>query len=257
MSPDGKRQRTHLFRSYDNIEDEPSSFTLNCGPAADEPIWAIARATSAAPFYFSPILIKGSKYIDGGFGGHNNPASLAISEVMEIGRSTAKKSRRRNPNGPPLSSQDAPEPASTLEPPVSLVISIGTGQRDFTMSGVSSLLRMVRLALLLVTDTEKTHQDASRLCRNLGIPYYRFNVEEGLQHIDVDDSQNRVWRRSAEQTLLEIGQATVRYLAGTEVQDQLMEAAKALLAARRTRVPPPIEPLPDLRRPSTGSPRTA
>jgi len=48
--------------------------------AAVLPLWQVARATCAAPTYFSPITIEDISYVDGGFGTYN-PAFEAFCEV--------------------------------------------------------------------------------------------------------------------------------------------------------------------------------
>lgn len=52
-------------------------------PASPCPIWQAARATSAAPTWFSPQSINNVLYIDGGVG-HNNPTLLALKEIKNL-----------------------------------------------------------------------------------------------------------------------------------------------------------------------------
>ncbi|KAG4284336.1 hypothetical protein FPRO06_08715 [Fusarium proliferatum] len=67
---------SNLFEDYFSREDEQSK---------DFKIWEAARATSAAPTFFQPFVHPETKrtYIDGALM-HNNPVSLAYSEVEKI-----------------------------------------------------------------------------------------------------------------------------------------------------------------------------
>jgi hypothetical protein len=96
----------HLFRTYDNLKAEEVG-----GPADDEPIWKIGRATSAAPTYFKPIQIGEDFFSDGGIL-YNNPTELAYDEVLY----KEKKIRVGT--------------SETLREPIYLVLSIGTGGYD-------------------------------------------------------------------------------------------------------------------------------
>jgi predicted acylesterase/phospholipase RssA len=69
-SIDSEDGRPHIFRSYETYGDTQSS--ARPPAAAVVPLWQVARATSAAPMYFSPITIEDKSYVDGGLG-TNNP----------------------------------------------------------------------------------------------------------------------------------------------------------------------------------------
>ena len=58
--------------------------TRNPDLAHDIPIWEVARATSAAPTYFKTVKIDHLKYLDGGFGGYNNPTLEIFEEVRTM-----------------------------------------------------------------------------------------------------------------------------------------------------------------------------
>src|SRR5204863_2284748 len=74
----------YLWRTYDHdegIEQPKNEYRpMNLSPANREPVWQVARATSAAPIYFESIKIGGRKFLDGGMGA-NNPAPLAFQEI--------------------------------------------------------------------------------------------------------------------------------------------------------------------------------
>lgn len=71
----------HRFRNYD----------LGTGGESACAVWEALRATSAAPSFFSPAVIGGQTYVDGGLGA-NNPIDFALDEAMrcvEKGRQIA------------------------------------------------------------------------------------------------------------------------------------------------------------------------
>lgn len=81
----------YLFRTYKNIHGsaDPSSRELrpdrNLGLAHHIPIWQVARATTAAPTYFQPVIINGVEYTGAGFGMNNAPAEAEIyNEVKNM-----------------------------------------------------------------------------------------------------------------------------------------------------------------------------
>jgi hypothetical protein len=247
-------ERVHLFRSYDS----PSRpHTLNTRQAAAaEPTWAIARATSAAPTYFAPMRINNDHYFDAGTSGLNNPSVDALLEVMYMPTNMTKSSLEE---GSKAHSESPARTAIATQPQVSLLISIGTGERNkpsrfsrSTSFSILSIIRLLKYALSSMTATEDQHLHAKHICLISGIKYYRFNVAEGLEHISLDDNRHinfldRMRGNKTKRTLEEIEEVTARYLKRPVVEQQLWKAAKDLIAARRTRVPPPIEPLPDLR----------
>eukprot|EP00029_Vermamoeba_vermiformis_P006225 TRINITY_DN2385_c0_g1_i2.p2 TRINITY_DN2385_c0_g1~~TRINITY_DN2385_c0_g1_i2.p2 ORF type:complete len:371 (+),score=37.88 TRINITY_DN2385_c0_g1_i2:1375-2487(+) len=71
------RAEPFLFRTYN--KPEGSSYA----GSTSFYVWEAARATSAAPIYFSEFVKEGETYIDGGVG-TNNPTLLAINEARSI-----------------------------------------------------------------------------------------------------------------------------------------------------------------------------
>jgi predicted acylesterase/phospholipase RssA len=68
----GRADEAYRMRTYANPKaSEPSPFHAT--------IWQAARATSAAPMFFHPIIINGSEYSDGATI-KNNPAELGAFE---------------------------------------------------------------------------------------------------------------------------------------------------------------------------------
>ena len=166
----GGVNKPYLFRTYANLhksdDKEARQFDRNPGQAHDIPIWQVARATSAAPTYFKPVVIDGLEYIDGGFGA-NNPCAEIYDEV-----------KRMNNN---------------YEKCVYVILSVGTGKNKklnrFQGHGIGRYWNYLNFARKWATDSEKTHDQMLRDKRNSAFKfhYYRLNVEEGLGLMKLDE----------------------------------------------------------------------
>ena len=170
----GGVNKPYLFRTYANLHKsddlEARQFDRNPGQAHDIPIWQVARATSAAPTYFKPVVIDGLEYIDGGFGA-NNPCAEIYDEV-----------KRMNNN---------------YEKCVHIILSVGTGKNKklsrFQGHGIERYWNYLNFARKWATDAEKTHDQMLRDKRNSAFKfhYYRLNVEEGLGLMKLDEWRAR------------------------------------------------------------------
>lgn len=155
----------YLFRTYKNIHGsaDPSSRELrpdrNLGLAHHIPIWQVAKATTAAPTYFQPVVIDGVEYTGAGFGMNNAQAEI-YNEV-------------KNMNG------------DTRD---SIILSVGSGTNN-----IPSRNRRIRFAQyithlqsLFPSESEQIHR------RMVSRPeYYRLDVEEGLGQIKMDEWRSR------------------------------------------------------------------
>ncbi|MCJ1342317.1 hypothetical protein MMC31_000499, partial [Peltigera leucophlebia] len=158
----------YVFRSYDNFQrnEDPKKRLLhrNPGPADNNEIWKVARATSAAPTYFKPMKIDNDEYLDGGFGA-NNPCAEIYDEV-----------RRMNNNA---------------EHCVGVIVSIGTGKHlhgRFQGTGLKRYIGFVNFATKWASESEEVHTWMERL----NLPCYaRFNVETALGSIKLDEWRYR------------------------------------------------------------------
>lgn len=135
-------------------------------------IWEAARATSAAPTFFKRIEIgePGLKepFIDGGMG-RNNPAKCLLEEAEMVFPDTR----------------------------VDCLISIGCGQANPIGIGSPPTLfhRIIPLHLLdvvtalkaIATDCEATAQEIAKKIRDRPNVYFRFNVEQGIQKIAMNE----------------------------------------------------------------------
>jgi predicted acylesterase/phospholipase RssA len=145
-----------VFRSY-KIREEYDSDNLTVSDAA--------RATSAATSFFDPVEIGpyGQQYVDGALV-HNNPINKVWEEAQNIWA--------------PIEDD--------LVDKIKCIVSVGTGDPG-TAPFPDAILQIHEALVKLVTETEKTaeqfardHRDFLRKGR-----YFRFNVEQGLQKIDL------------------------------------------------------------------------
>ena len=162
-------ETSYLFRTYDHPHPPPLSERddirdhKNPGPAHMHEIWKIARATSAAPKYFSSIDIGDRIFRDGGMGA-NNPAFLALKEVRQMHAQTPR-----------------------------LLLSVGTGrpkEKDNVTRAqgpIRDWVNVVGLLTKLATQSESTHGIVKDNCGALGIHYCRQNVGPSLKEIKLDE----------------------------------------------------------------------
>ncbi|KAJ7888007.1 hypothetical protein B0H13DRAFT_2277447 [Mycena leptocephala] len=179
-----------LFRTYNTTND----------PAMDCTIWQAGRATSAAPTFFKQIRIGPpgieEAFIDGGMG-QNNPIAALLLE------------------------------AQVMFPyhHIACIISLGTGQPHTIKIPKPSLLkRLFPLDIIeaikgIATDCEKQHQLSAHHFDPVPHVYFRFNVERGMQDIQLNQ-----WER-----LGDVAANTRQYLLSHPTQDQLVDAVKSLV----------------------------
>ena len=180
-----------LLRSYD---------TRSVNQFAGTTIWQAARATTAAPTFFKRVWIGPPKleeaFIDGGVG-TNNPVRLVIEEAARV------------------FGQDRP---------VSCVVSLGTGQGNtigFNTPGWSQSwvpTDLIHALEKMATDTERVEQEMEVRFANAPGVYHRFNVDQGLQNIGMEE-----WKR-----LGDVKTHTILYLNQHAVETRLKGAAERL-----------------------------
>lgn len=203
----------------------------NHGDAPNLPIWQVARATSAAPGYFSPIKInKGNgsdprdriRFKDGGFG-TNNPTKEAYYDIVDKHGGQSK---------------------------IGLVLSIGTGKTSLDLFARKSghwnnTIANFKAATKLPSRTLKAHDDMLRLAENDGeelFPYYRFDGGESLGELAIDEWKSHHFTKltghsdeRGYKTIKKIEDGTEDYLQNPEVQRDLVACAKDLVRRRRLR----------------------
>lgn len=212
-----------IFRSYPFtgplFPDQPLAKNGPLNPEGNGKayIWQAARATSAAPHYFKDIDINGNRFMDGAVQ-INNPSYRAWCEAC------AMHHGREEPNQTP----------DFRKPAIGVFVSIGTGKSaPLTMFNDKNLLRHVarigKAAIKRLSNPEETHDFMSGMFAEQNVPYFRFNVDTGLENIKMDDC--------SEKTLHTISKATKEYLTRSETKKQLRSCAEFLVAHRRGRNP--------------------
>ncbi|KAI9848905.1 MAG: hypothetical protein M1838_000346 [Thelocarpon superellum] len=133
-------------------------------------IWQAARATSAATSFFDPITIgegyAGREYVDGALG-CNNPLDEVWTEAHDIWT----------------------EGQSRLEARLKCVVSIGTGNPGTSAVG-DKPWSIVETLKGIATQTENTERLFAMSHPELLSPkrcYFRFNVEQGLQGVGLEE----------------------------------------------------------------------
>jgi len=184
------RNKPRLFRTYIHRAGDESD-------APDCKIWEAVRATSAAPTFFDEIEIDDQVYVDGGVG-CNNPCKQVLEEAGRLwpGRE------------------------------IGCIISLGTGMpRVLSMQG-SSLYNSwdprdwVGVLTRIATLCDQTHQDMLRK-RELRGKYFRFNVQQGMQTISLQE-----WTK-----LGEVATHTEVYLRDADIAPKFDDAIAKLLEA--------------------------
>jgi len=174
-----------LFRTYQSRETH-----LGCK------IWEAARATSAAPTFFKRIEIGNKQpFIDGGLG-HNNPSRLVLGEAKVVFPTR----------------------------PIGCLVSIGTGQAEIISIGKPGFLQqivptdVIKALKAISTDCEATHEDMLLLFSNSPNTYFRLNVEQGMQGIQLSE-----WEK-----LPVVEAHTALYMKKKEVDEKLTLVANAI-----------------------------
>ncbi|TAQ86448.1 hypothetical protein B7494_g5222 [Chlorociboria aeruginascens] len=220
----------YIFRSYDHYRRTP--FVRNPGKASDYPLWEVARATTAAPLYFSPMQsyleqeiqppkqgffqrvtssLKATApsprtsipvtFIDGGFGPANNPSKEAWQEV--------NSSNER----------------------VGSFVSIGTGRQKINRFH-SGLRRFIKAGMAAVGDPEPPHQEMRNKSEELKFGYFRFNEVDGLSDLEFDEWKPR---KSGKHTKTKIKNAYQTWALNPEIQESFHRCALELVRRRRLR----------------------
>jgi hypothetical protein len=218
-------EKVHMFRSYFNPtppsarELDDLTISLHRQPL-NVPIWKIARATSAAPTYFSSIEVDGLRLMDGGLIA-NNPSQLARAEVNSM--------HRHHPSGSCKPTGETPEGG------IRFLVSLGTGKQADQLitrgaGPIPKLLSIVRRALKQMTNPELVHDNLQDSLKPS--VYYRFNVEKDLRKMKLDEC---IVKGGVNLTFSKIEKAVKDYFNDGDVWDRSRLLARELVKHRRER----------------------
>ena len=147
-------------------------------------VWEAARATSAAPTFFKPIIICGVEYGDGGTG-WNNPTAEAIKEARRIWRARHIGCIISLGTG--------------LESPNQLLRNGGGGALARILGRIAPAqeykLAVARYLIGCLTSCERVHSDVLSNLGHWGIRgrYFRLNIPQGVGQIGLEE-----WKKAGQ-----------------------------------------------------------
>lgn len=221
----------YLFRSYkpDESQFNHERPPLNYGVDINHDIWQVCRATTAATYYFEPQEIGDADFCDGG-AVVNNPTLKALDEMDSL-----------------------------HEYAVKIVASFGTGKPEHhsllgprahklnVAAAWAEVNRVFKTLKAHLTECEEKHEQVEAQARRAkdgpgSFEYFRFNVEQDLGKVDMNEWKDRREDKRAGgpggkcSTLEYIRRCTVTELEIPLVQQQFLELATMLVKRRRERV---------------------
>lgn len=226
--------KEYLFRSYDHLWPSPLSQMdhphLNPGRAHREPIWQIARATSAAPTYFRPMSFCSQAFSDGAIGA-NNPAERVLWEVLQMHKHEPSLllSIGTGKHHKPLPNRKALDKIEKL-PPSQRHEKHRAPPQDKNL--IKFWKKKNKLLIHLATESEQTQIRVKTEAHSRDIDYCRLNVDKGIGDMQLDE-----WEPSSNgmTTKARIIKYTNKYLDQEEVKDDLLRCARFLVKIRRAR----------------------
>ena len=192
---------------------------INFEKAQQLEVWQVARAATAARFYFEPLKIENAvggfaTFEDGGFGRANNPTRTGKQEIEDLNGKSS----------------------------VGIVVSVGTArkqQKDAKKATFfSTIPNAAREFAATVTDPEDIHQDMQRDVNSKQFPYYRLNDPGGLQtELDEWEPKRKMYneKQGGAKTIANMQSAFDKWAAKLDNIEQLQKCAAALVARRKGR----------------------
>lgn len=207
------RAGTGLFDRLAPREEKKFKATrsINYGPAHDFEIWEVARAATAAPFYFDELEIQNLLFSDGGFNYTNNPTREGAKEIEEA-------------YGPER---------------IGAVVSIGTARHDKAPNGKGLLPIISRFKgfAQAISDPEVVHRDMETLSEDREFPYYRLN-NPGALDIPLDEwvpKKSSPKKRSGSATMKAISDSFAKWTTNHRTHSLFKNCAAQLVERRRAR----------------------
>ncbi|KAH7142064.1 hypothetical protein EDB81DRAFT_653957 [Dactylonectria macrodidyma] len=185
----GINSRPDVLRSYNS--NHPTQQNYKCS------IWEAASATAAAPIFFHPVkLAGGESFCDGGMR-RNNPINEAVNELnRELEKGWAGRS-------------------------LGCLVSVGTGVVEAAKVS-SSLTTLMKAVVKILTDSEDVAEEFVKSAFGQQLDstgrYFRFNVPQGLQTLQLDE-----WKETEK-----LNAATTDYLSKSGTGNLVKLCAQAL-----------------------------
>ena len=214
---EGSRHQTDRARTDTSlsgvkwVSTQLSAIRSPSGEAHKWPIWKVALAATAAPFYFGSFEADAQitgvqervEYADGGLHGNNNPTTEGIAEIESL---------------------------SSL----GTVVSIGTSRGD--AHSVMSIKKKLQHHFNEGSDPEQVHDAVNKKMRKRHKPYYRFN-NSGALKMDLDEWKPRglFTQNPGSQTLKTIRESFNEWIKLPENFQRFQSCAKELVNRRRER----------------------
>lgn len=217
---------------------------MDLGHRAGFAAWKVARATTAAPFFFKPLEIGSDDEVvnhrpsirlvprnrAGGLNEQQDATKGKSQAMRTVSLIDASFSRASNPSMEVLeelkrSFGDGPKEIANW-------VSIGTGRstsRPGTFSTFSSILKKATSG---VGDPVSEHE---RMAGLREFDYYRLDEPNGLAGIDMDDWKPRRSPDSGAETIKTMQAAFNKWVAIPANQTAVQKAAKSLVEIRRAR----------------------
>ncbi|KAF2195450.1 FabD/lysophospholipase-like protein [Zopfia rhizophila CBS 207.26] len=228
----GQIDEAYLLRTYDHRYDPDIApvWVTPYNEGADKlRIWEVARATSAAPFFF--------KMLEADFGHPRGKIGFKDGGIRENNPSYAAYSEHASLKG------DDHEPA--------LLLSIGTGRPDTQKDGFASVwpgpfgqaplmkkwsekFAVFKNVLIKYTEGEDRHKMMRAIARGEHRWYKRLNVNQGLESMKLDSWEKGSWKNpktgqisevAGGKTLSRMEQVTNAYLDRGEINKAVTEYA--------------------------------
>ncbi|KGO58344.1 Acyl transferase/acyl hydrolase/lysophospholipase [Penicillium expansum] len=171
---DGKPRRSKTFvctTSKDTLQvTRLRSYPVPNEIALPATICQAALATSAATKFFDPVSIGNHQFVDGAFGA-NNPIEEIEGEAADIWCTASR----------------------ALKPLVKCLVSVGTGDPAQLPMDDNVLKFLSKTLVRLATKPESTERRFMARWRNeaKGKRYFRFNVEQGLQQVQMTEFEKQ------------------------------------------------------------------
>jgi hypothetical protein len=212
----GSTKGPYIFRSYEaKIEDNVPQLgrPRNYGSSIDHEILKVCRATTAAPTFFRPQRIGDNNYSDGALG-YNNPTLEAFDEMHMLHGNCFKNVVSFGTGKPGKHSERTESTRKKLK----------------LVKAINKLNDLFKTAKAGLTDCETTHEIVEGIARRSegAFQYYRFNIEEGLGKIKIDECKPT--------TLATLEECAKAELKKPEIQRNLRALAHDLVNQRRERI---------------------